>query len=60
MATLLTDAEAAFLGPGKYRVSGAKGPYLKKSSYGAGFFYLQYSDGDTLSVCFNKRGHHGS
>ena len=46
MATLLTDAEAASLGPGKYRISGVKGLYLKKSSDGAGFFYLRYSDGD--------------
>ena len=60
MATLLTDAEAASVGPGKYRVHGVKGLYLKKSSDGAGFFYLRYSDSDTLSVCFNKRGQHGS
>ena len=44
MATLLTDAEAASLGPGKYRIDGVKGLYLKKSSDGAGFYYLRYSD----------------
>ena len=44
MATLLTDAEAASLGPGKYRIDGVKGLYLRKSSNGAGFFYLRYSD----------------
>lgn len=44
MAALLTDAEAASLGPGKYRIHGVKGLYLKKSSDGAGFFYLRYSD----------------
>ena len=44
MSTLLTDAEAASLGPGKYRIDGVKGLYLRKSSDGAGFFYLRYSD----------------
>lgn len=44
MSNLLTDAEAASLGPGKYRIDGVKGLYLRKSSDGAGFFYLQYSD----------------
>ena len=39
MAVLLSDAQATSLGSEKYRINGVKGPYLRKSSDGAGLFH---------------------